>query len=65
MIEEYVPLNLWIREDQMETLIDDAYNQSKTIYTLIRNIIDSYYSKRSLNEETNIDSNLIDDLHNI
>ena len=52
--EEFVPLNLWIRDDQMETIVEDAYNQSTTIYTLIRNIIDYYYeNQRSSNEETN------------
>ena len=41
--EEYVPLNLWIREDQMEHITEDAYDQSITIYSFIRKIIDYYY----------------------
>ena len=41
--EEYTPLNLWIRQDQMDKIVKDAYEQSTTIYTLIRNIIDFYY----------------------
>ena len=41
--EEYTPLNLWIRQDQMDKIVKDAYEQSTTIYTFIRNIIDFYY----------------------
>lgn len=45
MIEEegYAPLNLWIRQDQMDKIAEEAYEQSTTIYSLIRKIIDYYY----------------------
>lgn len=46
--DEYVPLNLWIRQDQMEKIIKDAYNTSTTIYSLIRKIIDFYYDKNEV-----------------
>lgn len=45
--EEYVPLNLWIRQDQMNQITEDAYEQSTTIYSLIRKIIDFYYDKQT------------------
>ena len=41
--EEYAPLNLWIRQDQMDRISKDAYEQGTTIYSLIRKIIDFYY----------------------
>ena len=42
-MEEYTPLNLWIRQDQMDKIVEDAYEKSTTIYTLIRKMIDFYY----------------------
>jgi len=44
--DEYVPVELWIRQDQMEKIIKDANEKSTTIYTLIRKAIDFYYNKK-------------------
>ena len=50
--ENYTPLNLWIREDQMKRITNEAYEKSTTIYSLVRKIIDFYYeNKRSINEK--------------
>lgn len=46
---EYAPLNLWIREDQMEKITKDAYEKSVTIYHLIREMIDFYYEHQGNN----------------
>lgn len=44
--EEYVPMNLWLREKQMELLTEEASDKSITTYSLIRRIIDFYYENR-------------------
>ena len=44
--DEYVPLNLWVRQDQMDRLMTDSYDQSTTLYSLIRIIIDTYYQNK-------------------
>ena len=41
--DEYAPLNLWIRQDQMDKITKEAYKKNTTIYSLIRKIIDFYY----------------------
>ena len=41
--DEYTPLNLWIRQDQMDKITKEAYKKNTTIYSLIRKIIDYYY----------------------
>ena len=43
--DEYIPLNLWIRQDQLYRITKDAHESSTTIYTLIRRIIDHYYEQ--------------------
>lgn len=50
--EEYAPLNLWIRQDQMDNIAKEAYEKGTTIYSLIRRIIDFYYENNqwSINE---------------
>lgn len=45
--DEYVPLSLWIRQDQMDQISQDAYEKSTTIYSLIRQIIDYYYDNKN------------------
>lgn len=42
-LEDYVPISLWLRRDQLDRISNDAYNQSQTIYGFIRFIIDYYY----------------------
>ena len=52
--DEYVLIELWIKQDQMDKINEEAGEHHTTIYTLIRNMIDFYYkNKRGLNEKTN------------
>lgn len=42
----------------MDKITKEAYDKSTTIYSLIRKMIDYYYSNKwSLNEETNTNNN--------
>ena len=43
---EYMPLNLWIRQDQLNRITKDAYEKSTTTYAFIRDIIDFYYEHK-------------------
>lgn len=51
--EDYVPVNLWIRQEQMDKITEEAYNKSITIYSLIRKIIDYYYEHERESNEKN------------
>lgn len=42
-LDDYVPISLWLRRDQLDQITADAYNKSQTIYGFIRFIIDCYY----------------------
>ena len=45
--DEYVPIELWIRQDQMDKINQEAGEHHTTIYTLIRNMIDFYYKNEA------------------
>ena len=45
--DEYIPIELWIRQDQMDKISKDVYNQNTTIYSFIRKIIDFYYNHKN------------------
>lgn len=47
---EYIPLNLWIRQDQMNKISVEAYKKGTTVYSLVRKIIDFYYEHKDLNK---------------
>ena len=46
---EYIPINLWVRQDQLYRVTEEAYKSSTTIYSLIRQIIDFYYEQKDKN----------------
>lgn len=53
--DEYTPIRLWLRQDQLDKINKDTEKYDTTIYTFIRNIIDYYYENKqeNLNEKTN------------
>ena len=53
--DEYTPIKLWLRQDQLDKINKDTEKYDTTIYTFIRNIIDYYYENKqeNLNEKTN------------
>lgn len=46
--DEYTPIKLWLRQDQLDKINKDTKKYNTTVYTFIRNIIDYYYENKKI-----------------